>query len=85
MAENKTHATKAGVGTFVATIVDDARRRDAKALVVFLRKVTGEKPRMWGPRSLGLAVTITSTAAVPKGICLLSGSRLVKPRLFYME
>ncbi len=53
MAENKTKATSASVAAFVAGIEDEGKRRDAKALIDLMRRVTGEKPKMWGPSIIG--------------------------------
>jgi len=52
-APNKTRPTEQSVATFLNAIPDDAKRRDAKALDRLLRKVSGEKPRMWGASIVG--------------------------------
>jgi hypothetical protein len=49
----KTQKTKASVAQFIAAIEDDARRKDAKALDLIFREITGEKPAMWGPSIVG--------------------------------
>src|SRR3984885_7953002 len=41
------------VSAFIATLDDDAKRADAKALVKLMRSESGEKPRMWGPSIIG--------------------------------
>jgi hypothetical protein len=53
MAENKTKATKASVGSFIAALTDETRRADAKALVKLMQSAAGEKPQMWGPSIIG--------------------------------
>ena len=53
MTENKTKATAASVAGFVAAIEDDGKRRDAKTLIDLMGRVTGEKPKMWGPSIVG--------------------------------
>ena len=53
MAENKTQRTTASVAAFLAAIPDPQRQRDAKALSVLMRKVTGERPAMWGTSIVG--------------------------------
>ena len=53
MAEPKTRPTKASVADFIAAIDHEQRRKDAKAVVAIYRKVTGEKPTMWGPNIIG--------------------------------
>jgi hypothetical protein len=53
MAEPKTAPTGASVTTFIDGIEDTAKRRDARALVRLMRKVTQAAPRMWGPSIVG--------------------------------
>ena len=53
MAENKTQRTKASVADFLAAIPDPQRQRDAKALAALMRKITGERPAMWGSSIVG--------------------------------
>ena len=51
--ENKTKATTASVADFIAAVPDEAKRKDAKALVKMMQAATGEKPKMWGPSIVG--------------------------------
>lgn len=53
MAENKTKATAASVAAFIASVVEDQQRKDARALDRLFREVTGVKPAMWGPSIVG--------------------------------
>ena len=53
MAENKTKATEVSVTAYIDAIEDDNRREEAKVLVKLMRKVSGEKPAMWGPSIIG--------------------------------
>jgi hypothetical protein len=53
VAENKTKATAASVTEFVAGIEDEGKRRDARTVMDIMRRVTGEKPKMWGPSIIG--------------------------------
>ena len=53
MAENKTQATGAGVGAFLAGIEDGARRADAEALAGLMERATGCPATMWGPAIVG--------------------------------
>ena len=53
MAELKTKKTDASVSKFIATIADETRRVDAKALVEFMRKVAKDEPKMWGSAIIG--------------------------------
>jgi hypothetical protein len=49
----KTTKTKASVADFIASVESDEVRRDAKKLVSLLRRVTGERPAMWGTSIVG--------------------------------
>ena len=47
MAENKTKPTTVKPKDFIAAIDNDARRKDAEALVKLFKKATGWQPKMW--------------------------------------
>lgn len=49
----KTHATPASVPAFLAAVEKDARRAEAETLLKVYEKVTGWKPKMWGPTIIG--------------------------------
>lgn len=51
--QNKTQATKASVADFIDAVADAQQRKDAKAIVALMRKLTGKKPEMWGPSIIG--------------------------------
>jgi hypothetical protein len=53
MAEMKTKPTKMSVANFLASVEDETRRKDAKALDRVFREITGAKPTMWGPSIVG--------------------------------
>ena len=53
MPQNKTQPTKVSVATYVASLGDETKRADAKALVRLMQAASGEKPRMWGPSIIG--------------------------------
>ncbi len=53
MAESKTKATDASVDDYIASRADEQQKTDCKALMTILKKVTGEKPKMWGPSIVG--------------------------------
>lgn len=52
-SEAKTKPTKVSVQSFVDGLDDERRQREAKTLISMMRKVTGEKPVMWGPSIVG--------------------------------
>ena len=53
MAELKTKKTLASVSTFIAGIRNETRRRDSKAVVKLMKKLTGASPKMWGSSIVG--------------------------------
>ena len=53
MAENKTKATDASVDDYIASRANEQQRADCQALMVLLKKVTGQPARMWGPSIVG--------------------------------
>ena len=53
MAELKTKATAVSVDDFIDKQKDELVRDDCRMLVKIMRRVTGEKPKMWGPSIIG--------------------------------
>lgn len=51
--ELKTKATEVTPKDFIAAMEDGPRKTDAEALLKWMTKVTGLKPRMWGPSIIG--------------------------------
>lgn len=49
----KTQPTAASVDAFINKVPNETRRRDAKAVLAMMQRVTGEKPKMWGPSIVG--------------------------------
>ena len=43
----------ASVSAFIKAVENDTRKRDAKTALALFKKVTGEKPKMWGPSIIG--------------------------------
>jgi hypothetical protein len=52
-AELKTKATDVDVAAYIAALDNPVRRADAEVLLDLFGRVTGEKPRMWGPSIIG--------------------------------
>ena len=52
-ADIKTKPTTQSVTRFIGAVENETRRRDAKTLVAMMKRVTGEKPKMWGPSIVG--------------------------------
>jgi len=53
VAELQTKPTKVSAARHIGAIANDEQRRDAKALVALMRRVTKHKPTMWGPSMVG--------------------------------
>jgi hypothetical protein len=53
MAENKTKPTGASVEDYLASRANETQRADCKALMSLLKKVTRQRPKMWGPSIVG--------------------------------
>jgi len=53
MAELKTKVNNASVTAFINTVKDPVQRADAKKLLALFKKVTKEKPKMWGSAIVG--------------------------------
>lgn len=51
--ETKTKATEASVADFIAAVPDPVRREDGKTVCAMLERVTGKRPKMWGPSIIG--------------------------------
>ncbi len=53
MAENKTKPTEIDPTDFIGSVEHDTRREDAETLLELMSKLTGYKPKMWGPSIVG--------------------------------
>lgn len=53
MAENKTKATDASIEAYLDSRANPQQRADSDALMALFARLTGEKPRMWGPSIVG--------------------------------
>jgi len=53
MAQNKTRENNASVGAFLDAVDDPQRRSDARKVAAIMRRVTGERAKMWGSSIVG--------------------------------
>ncbi len=53
MAELKTKATTNSVDAYIASVGTEERRADCRALAALFRRVTNERPTMWGTSIVG--------------------------------
>ncbi|HEY6573054.1 MAG TPA: DUF1801 domain-containing protein [Candidatus Eisenbacteria bacterium] len=49
----KTRRTERSVAAFLATIEDEDRRRDCRAVLAIMKKITRAEPKMWGSSIVG--------------------------------
>ena len=62
-AEIKTKETEASVEEFLNTIDDEQKRADSFAVMELMSKVSGEKPKMWGPSIVGFGSRTVRSAS----------------------
>lgn len=53
MTEAKTQPTEVDPTDFIDTVEPERKREEARVLDDLFRRVTGERPRMWGPSIIG--------------------------------
>ena len=53
MAENKTKPTDASVDDYIAARANAQQEADCRELMALFKKITRQKPRMWGPSIVG--------------------------------
>ncbi len=53
MSELKTKQNDASVGAFLDAVGSDRRRQDSFTVLESMKRITGEKPRMWGAAIVG--------------------------------
>ena len=73
MAELKTKKTEASVDDFIAGIADDQRRKDCKALVAIMKRITKAPPKMWGASMVGFGSYHYTYASGREGDWFLAG------------
>ena len=73
MAELKTKPTEISAADFIDTMEDEAKREEAQVLLKLMRKVTGEKPVMWGPGIIGFGTYRYKYASGKEGDWMIVG------------
>lgn len=56
MAELKTKVNNASVTNFINSVPDETKRKDGHILLALFKKITGEKPKMWGTSIIGFGL-----------------------------
>lgn len=62
-AELKTKETGASVDAFLDGLADEQQRNDSRAIVKLMQRITGDKPKMWGPAIIGFGLTTIEYAS----------------------
>ena len=74
MSELKTKPTKASVAAFLKSVQPEQKRKDAEQLLVLFKKITGEKPIMWGTSIVGFGkYHYESSRSSQKGELMMTG------------
>ena len=63
MAEPKTQITDVDPVTFIEGVEPERKREEAKVLDAMFRRVTGKRPKMWGPSIIGYGEYRTTYAS----------------------
>jgi hypothetical protein len=73
MAELKTQKTRASVAKFLASIEDEKKRKDSRAVLKMMKEITGDKPKMWGTAMIGFGSYHYKYASGKEGDWFLTG------------
>jgi hypothetical protein len=73
MSGNKTVANKASVTDFLDAIENSKKKADSYVILDLMKKVTGEKPTMWGPSIIGFGTYHYKYDTGREGDMLLTG------------
>ena len=73
MSAPKTKPTEVSAESHIAAIANEEQRNDAQSLVVLMRKVTKQEPRMWGPSIVGFGSYHYKYASGYEGDSALTG------------
>ncbi|NER11915.1 DUF1801 domain-containing protein [Leptobacterium flavescens] len=53
MSQNKTRPTESSVEAFLNTVEDETKLKDSFVILELMKKITGEKPVLWGNSLIG--------------------------------
>ena len=73
MPEPKTKPTEVSAQSHIAAITNEEQRNDAQTLVALMRRVTRQKPVMWGPSIVGFGSYHYKYASGHEGDSALTG------------
>ena len=73
MTELKTKRNKGDVEAFLNNVSDERKRQDSFAILELMKKVTGQKPEMWGDSIIGFGSYHYTYASGREGDWFLTG------------
>ena len=73
MAANKTQPTESSVKAFLDEIEDENRRRDSKAVLALMKRVTNARPKLWGTSIIGFGTYRYKYASGREGSAPVAG------------
>jgi hypothetical protein len=66
--EIKTRETGASVEDFLNSVADETQRADAFKIVAMMQKISGDKPKMWGPAIVGFGNQVYTSPATGREV-----------------
>jgi Domain of unknown function (DU1801) len=52
-AKTKTKPTEISIADYIDTVADEQQRRDSRQIADMMERLSGHKPKMWGPSIIG--------------------------------
>lgn len=68
LAEIKTKETDSSVEDFINSVKDEAKRKDSLAILKLMKKVTKQKPKIWGSTIIGFGNKIYKSPATGREV-----------------
>lgn len=68
LAEIKTKQTELSVEDFISSIKDEQKRKDSLTLLKIYKKISGEKPKIWGSSIIGFGKKVYKSPATGREV-----------------
>ncbi len=68
LAQIKTKENDASVKDFIANIDDEQKRKDSNTILKLMKKLSGEKPKMWGSSIIGFGNKVYKSPATGREV-----------------
>ncbi|MBZ0204044.1 MAG: DUF1801 domain-containing protein [Ignavibacteria bacterium] len=68
LAEIKTKQTELSVSDFISSIKDEQKHKDSLALLKIYKKISGEKPKIWGSSIIGFGKKVYMSPATGREV-----------------